>query len=129
MELLHLSGHEVKGYGILWLSYTKTNAIHMAESKLRRTFTKEYKLDVIAQSYQRSNIAELAGELGLRPKLIYRWRAEYKHNPEGSFPGNGIPGQTPEEAELARLKAENAELRLERDILKKAIGIFGKTNG
>lgn len=101
----------------------------MAEPKQRRSFTKEFKIDVVAQSYQRDNIAELAGELGLRPKLIYRWRAEYKNSPEESFPGNGVPARGPEEAELARLRRENAELRMERDILKKAIGIFGKTNG
>ena len=107
----------------------KNNAIRMAESKPRRSFTREYKLDVVAQSHRRENIAELAGELGLRPKLIYRWRAEYRGNPHGSFPGQGVAAQTPEAAELARLKAENRELRTERDILKKAIGIFGKTNG
>lgn len=103
--------------------------IRMAESKPRRTFTKEYKLDVVAQSYQCDNITELARELGLRPKLIYRWRAEYTENPQGSFPGNGVAALTPEQAELQRLKAENRELRLERDILKKATRLFGKTNG
>lgn len=95
----------------------------------RRSFNKEYKLDVITQSYARENIKELANELGLRPELIYRWRSEYEGNPQGSFPGQGIPRHTPEEAELARLQRENADLRMERDILKKAIGIFSKKNG
>ncbi|PAU92622.1 IS3 family transposase, partial [Aliifodinibius salipaludis] len=59
----------------------------MTEKRTRRKFSKEYKLDVITQSYQRDNIKELADELGLRPELIYRWRTEYKEAPEESFPG------------------------------------------
>ena len=101
----------------------------MAESKPRRSFTKQFKLDVVAQSYRRENIADLAGELGLRPKLIYRWRAEYKHGPGQSFPGHGVAARSPEEAELARLQRELDEVRMERDILKKAIGIFTGRRG
>ncbi|WP_416221641.1 transposase [Rhodohalobacter sp.] len=32
---------------------------------------------MIQQSYQRENISELASELGLKPALIYKWRAAY----------------------------------------------------
>jgi transposase len=104
----------------------------MGKKKTRKQYSKEFKLDVIQQSYLRENIRELAHELGLRPALIYKWRAAYESSqPSGkeSFPGKGVQTLTPEQAELQRIKAENAELRLERDILKKAIGIFGKTNG
>ncbi|NGP90306.1 IS3 family transposase, partial [Aliifodinibius halophilus] len=44
-------------------------------------------------------------------------------------PGKGIPSRTPEEKELAELKKELADVRMERDILKKAMGIFTKKNG
>ena len=101
----------------------------MGKKITRKRYSKEFKLDVIQQSYQRENIRELASELGLRPALIYKWRAVYQQNESRAFPGKGIPAISPEEEELRRLKAENAELRMERDILKKAIGIFGKTNG
>ncbi|MDZ7757295.1 hypothetical protein [Rhodohalobacter sp.] len=50
-------------------------------------------------------------------------------DPADSFPGKGVEKVTPEQAELRRLKNELAETRMERDILKKAIGIFGKTSG
>ena len=103
----------------------------MSKKKTRKRYSKEFKLDVIQQSYLRENIRELANELGLRPELIYKWRAVYEQRvPSGQqFPGNGVHKRTPEQEKLTRLEAENAELRLERDILKKAIGIFGKTNG
>ena len=95
----------------------------------RRTFSKEFKLDVIQQSFQRDNIRELAAELGLRVELIYRWRSEFKEAPVHRFPGRGVESLSGEEQRLRALQKENAELRMERDILKKAIGIFGKTNG
>lgn len=95
----------------------------------RRTFTKEFKLDVIQQSHQRENIRELADELGLRVGLIYKWRAAYQDKPDTSFSGRGVEALTAEQQELARLKRELADARMERDILKKAIGIFGKTHG
>lgn len=95
----------------------------------RRTYSKEFKLDVIKQSYQRDNIRELADELGIDPGLIYAWRSNYNKQPQKSFPGKGIPSRTPEEKELAKLKKELADVRMERDILKKAMGIFTKKNG
>lgn len=101
----------------------------MSTKKTRRNYSKEFKLDVIQQSYLRDNIQELASELGLRASIIYQWRAAYGGGTPESFPGKGVEKLSPEQAELRRVRAENAELRLERDILKKAIGIFGRTNG
>lgn len=80
-------------------------------------------------SKSRDNIQELAQELGIRPELIYRWRAEYLQKPEGSFTGHGKVRHTPEEAEIAKLKKQLREAELERDILKKAISIFSKGDG
>ena len=102
----------------------------MGKKQTRTSYSKQFKLDVIQQSYLRDNVRELANELGLRPALIYKWRGAYGAGaPEQSFPGKGVEKLTPEQAELRRIKAENAELRMERDILKKAIGIFPDTNG
>ncbi len=101
----------------------------MGKKQTRKSYSKQFKLDVIQQSYLRDNVRELATELGLRPALIYKWRAAYGSGSPDSFPGKGVEKLTPEQAELQRIRAENAELRMERDILKKAIGIFGKTSG
>ena len=101
----------------------------MGKKTTRKSYTKQFKLDVIQQSYRRENIRELASDLGLTPALIYKWRAAYGTGSTDSFPGKGVESLTPEQAELRRLKNELAETRMERDILKKAIGIFGKTSG
>lgn len=98
-------------------------------SKSRRKFDRNFKLKAVELSYQRANIKELADELGIRVELLYRWRSEFASRKEASFPGNGKVGLTESESEIARLKRELAEMRLERDILKKVVGIFSKSDG
>jgi transposase len=97
--------------------------------KGRRTFTKEFKTNAVELSYSRANVVELANELTIRPELLYRWRSEFASYNGKSFPGNGKAKQTEEESENARLKKELAEMRMERDILKKAVSIFSKSDG
>ncbi len=95
----------------------------------RRVFSREFKLNTIELSYSRENIKELAEELEIRPELIYRWRSELASNKSRSFPGNGNVKQSEEESEVSRLKKELADIKMERDILKKAVGIFSKSDG
>ena len=95
----------------------------------RRKFTREFKLNAVELSYRRENIKELAVELNLRVELLYRWRAEFATLEGGSFPGNGKKKLTKEESELEKLRKELADVRMERDILKKAVGIFSKSDG
>ena len=97
--------------------------------KERRTFSREFKLNAVELSYSRSNIKDLAYELDVRPELIYRWRSEFASYKGTSFPGNGNPKLTNEESEISRMKKELAEMRMERDILKKAVSIFSKSDG
>lgn len=95
----------------------------------RRKFDREFKLKAVQLSFQRDNLVELASELGVRPELLYRWRSEFNAGAESSFPGNGNQGLTAGEAEMLRLKKELNDVRMERDILKKAIAIFSKSDG
>jgi transposase len=95
----------------------------------RRTFTREFKLNAVEMSYLKPNVVGLANELQIRPELLYRWRSEFASYQGKSFPGNGKPKMTEEETEVARLKKELAEMRMERDILKKAVSIFSKDDG
>lgn len=95
----------------------------------RRTFDRGFKLNAVELSYQRENIRELAHELDIRPELLYRWRKEFASKETASFPGNGKKQMGPGEAENARLRKELSDMRLERDILKKAVGIFSKNDG
>ena len=97
--------------------------------KTRRIFDREFKLKIVELSYSSQNIKELATEFDLRPELIYRWRSEFAAFEGVSFPGNGNKKMTEEESEISHLKKELADTIMERDILKKAVGIFSKSDG
>lgn len=98
-------------------------------SKNRRRYDREFKLRVIERSYEVDNMKDLGTELGIRPELIYRWRSELASEPDKSFPGKGNKALSEEEKEIERLRKELADVKMEHEILKKAIGIFSKTGG
>ncbi len=95
----------------------------------RRKFDREYKQMVVELANAREDISALAAELDLRADLIYRWRREALANLGASFPGQGNKTMTEEQKEIARLKKELRDAQLERDILKKAVSIFSKSDG
>tara|TARA_B100000745_G_C19855132_1_gene284236 strand:+ start:216 stop:524 length:309 start_codon:yes stop_codon:yes gene_type:complete len=90
----------------------------------RRVYSKEFKRKAVELSNLRGNAREVATELGISAKLLYRWRSEMRDNPSLAFSGNGNKQLTEEQKEMARLKKELADVKMERDILKKAVGIF-----
>lgn len=94
-------------------------------TKAQRTFTKELKLEAVQllQSSQKSQ-AQLAHDLGIADSTLSHWCKQFTEHGEQAFPGSGhLP---PVEEENRQLKREIEVLRQERDILKKAIGIFSQ---
>jgi transposase len=62
--------------------------------------------------------------MGIHPNTLYKWIRELSAKPEEAFPGKGYVAS---DAEMIRqLKRENERLKMERDILKKAMAIFSK---
>ena len=97
-------------------------------TKDRKYYSKEFKLKAIELSYARDSAKQVAEELGIRAALLYKWRSNLLTDGVRSFSGNGNKKQTPEEKEIALLKKQVRELQLEREILKKAVGIFSKSD-
>lgn len=91
----------------------------------RRSFTKAFKEEAVRLLEQSGKpAAEIARELGIPRNRLYKWQAQIKAHGEHSFPGSGrLPAPADE---VARLRRENARLREERDILKKAVAFFTK---
>lgn len=91
----------------------------------RRSFTKQFKVEAVRLLTEGgSSLAQVARDLGIRDTVLGRWKQELVESPTGAFPGHGQG--SPEAEELRRLRRENARLRMERDILKKAAAIFSK---
>jgi len=92
--------------------------------KTRKTYDRDFKEKAVALSNARGKTSEIAEELGIKPDLIRRWKREFEQYEKNSFPGNGKAKMTDQERELDNLRKELQEMRMERDILKKAIIIF-----
>lgn len=89
-----------------------------------RTYTREFKLEAVRLSEEDGrSVAEVARELGIHPNNLYKWRAQFAEEGEEAFPGKG--NLNSQDEEMRRLRRENARLREERDILKKAVIFFG----
>ena len=91
----------------------------------RKVFTKEFKLEAVRLlEGSGRQAAELARELGIRRNQLYKWQYELRNRAERAFPGRGPHPELDDE--LTRLRRENARLKEERDILKKAMAFFAK---
>lgn len=91
----------------------------------RRSFTREFKLEAIKLVTERGlSRSQAARDLGIHLNVLRRWIEDYQRDAKQAFPGQGK--QRAEDAELARLRRELADVKAERDILKKAIAYFAK---
>ena len=95
------------------------------EKRTRRSFDKDFKLSAVKMIIDgREPLRKVAGDLGISENTLHNWKKAYLKNKEQSFPGKGY--QTSEEAEITRLRKENAILKEQRDILKKAVTFFSQ---
>jgi transposase len=97
----------------------------MSEKEVRRRFSREFKEEAVRLVTESGRaVAEVARNLGVHENSLYKWCRQSKDDPAGCFPGKGH--LKPAEEELARLRRELADVKEEREILKKALAIFSK---
>jgi transposase len=92
----------------------------------RQVYTTEFRQQAVEMITRDGlGIAEAARRLSISPKTLTNWvkRAKGADSPAAAAPRREV---TAVEAELSRLRRENAELRMERDILKKASAYFAQ---
>ena len=91
----------------------------------RRSFTEEFKAGAVRLVLDEGkSISQVARDLDLTASALRLWVVH-----ERADRTKGKTGLTSEErAELSRLRKENRQLRMERDILKKAAAFFAKEN-
>lgn len=95
----------------------------MKTRKVRRTFSSEFKTESVRLLATRS-ATEVAESLGVTASLLSRWKTASQKEGSEAFRGNG--NRTALEEELRRLGKENADLREEKEILKKAAAYFAR---
>ncbi len=93
-------------------------------TRKRRSFTDEYKAEVVNLIIEQGRpVRQVCQELGLTESSVRGWvqRAEIDagRGPQGAL-------TTAEREELRRLRRELKEVRMERDLLKKATAFFAK---
>jgi transposase len=91
--------------------------------RIQRTFTKEFKVEAVqlAQTSKKP-LAQIARDVGIADSTLHHWCKLFSEHGEQAFPGSGH--LMPQEEEIRRLKRELEVVKQERDILKKALGIF-----
>jgi len=93
--------------------------------KIRKKYSKQFKIDAVNLVLKQGfNVAEAARNLDINQGLLGKWKKELEENQEEAFQNASI--STPEQEELKRLRKENAQLKMEKEILKKATAFFAK---
>jgi len=101
----------------------------MEERKYRK-YTEAFKLEALALlKNSQKKAGQIEHELGITPGLLSKWRVRYQAVGNGKGTVHLAPGELEAaKAEIRHLERKLAEVEEERDILKKAVNIFLRTN-
>tara|TARA_B100000676_G_C17498109_1_gene541777 strand:+ start:48 stop:329 length:282 start_codon:yes stop_codon:yes gene_type:complete len=87
----------------------------------RTTYTDEFRQEAVRLLHESGKSArQLGRELGVPQSVLSRWKRQADDATDSPTVGENTA------EELRRLRRENAQLRMERDILKKATAFFAK---
>lgn len=92
------------------------------QSKLklvRRKYDEGFKTEALRMVQGGRSVGDVARSLGMSENLLYKWRTEQK--------ASYSPEESGRDAELEQLRKQLRQVEMERDILKKALAIFGRT--
>ena len=90
-----------------------------------KAYSQEFRLEALRLlETSGKSVREIEEELGLSKGILYKWRRRYQVNEAEGKLERSEARET--QAVLRRLERENAILRQERDILKKALSIFSQ---
>ena len=92
------------------------------ENIKKKRYDRDFKISAVKMVTQGGHTtAEVARSLGIHANQLYNWKKKYSDDGEKAFPGKGHL------TEISALRKQLREVEMERDILKKAVGIFSKT--
>ena len=82
----------------------------------RKQYSKQFKIDAVKLVTEEGyKVSETARRLGIHEGILRRWEKRLTAEGTHAFPGNGK--MSSEKEELIRLRQENKQLRMEKEIL------------
>lgn len=95
-------------------------------TKVRNQYSAEFKLELIKIiEEQGQKVPDVASQYNVGRSTLEKWLQRYRAEQSGKPLATGR-AITPEQQEIQRLKKEVAQLKLERDILKKASALLAQ---
>lgn len=98
----------------------------MKDKQTRAKYTLEFKLEAVRLVNEGQPAPVTAKVLGIPKATLGNWVREAA---KGTLKGAGDKPVTAEQMEIARLRAELARVKMERDVLEKATAYFAKARG
>ncbi|MBN3493070.1 transposase [Vibrio neptunius] len=93
----------------------------MTEKRAYKRYPKEFKEEAVALVREQGySVAQAAEAVGVATTVLYKWKEKLEAQLEGTELSDD------ERDELKRLRKEVKELRMEKEILKKASAFFAK---
>lgn len=86
---------------------------------VRRKYDEGFKTEALRMGTNGRSVPDVARSLGISENILYKWRTEQK--------AGYSPEESSRDAELEQLRKQLRQVEMERDILKKALAIFGRT--
>ena len=87
-------------------------------SEIRAKYDEEFKKNAVRLSYASpKSIRQVADDIGVSENRLYAWRKKYTADGDKTLQGT-------QDEEVKSLRLEVAELKIERDMLKKATAYF-----
>lgn len=92
---------------------------------MAKRYDNELKVTIVELLQSGMKAKQISEDYGVAPSLISRWKKDYEAK-SGDF--SKKRELTKEEQELKALRKELRDVKMERDILKKAVSIFSKSD-
>ena len=91
----------------------------------KRIHSTEFKVMIVKLLQSGQKVKQVSSDYALHESMVRKWRKSYENN-LGDFTNKVI--LTAEQVQIKNLEKQLRETRLERDILKKAVSIFSKSD-
>lgn len=96
--------------------------------QVRIHYSTDFKIKAVELAKQRGSINQIAEELKIADETLRIWIRKHKAGNLILDPSAPVKVKSDEEQEISRLRKELYEVKMERDILKKAVSIFSKSD-